>query len=397
MRTEVLIVGAGPTGLFLAALLAARGVEAVVLEQRPAPVEHSRAIGLHPPALHALARAGVAGAAIEHGVRVRHGVGYGDGSGPSSVLGTLALERADAAYPFVLTLPQVCTEALLAARLEDLAPGAVRRGRTVVALEQDAGGVTVHVRTGRGTEAGAGTGTAAAGETWHAAVVVGADGTRSRVRELAGIGSATRDWGDRYLMGDFADPDGEPVAHIHLHRHGVVERFPLPGGRRRWVVHTGTERVPQSAEELTDRAIARIGHGPDPATASMLSAFAVQRRLARRMVSGRVVLAGDAAHGISPIGGQGMTLGWLDALALAPLLQDPVPSGRLEDHAGFARYDAERRRAARTAARQAEVNMLLGRPHPSAACRARDTAVRLALAGGLQNRLARLYTMGWAG
>src|SRR5690606_12138386 len=137
----------------------------------------------------------------------------------------------------------------------------------------------------------------------------------------------------------------EPVAHIHLHRHGVVERFPLPGGRRRWVVHTGTERVPESAEELTDRAAARIGHGPDPATVSMLSAFAVQRRLARRMVSGRVVLAGDAAHGISPIGGQGMTLGWLDALALAPLLQHSLPGGRLEDHAGFARYDAERRRA----------------------------------------------------
>ncbi len=422
VRTEVLIVGAGPTGLFLAGLLAARGVEVVVLEQRPSPVQHSRAIGLHPPALHALDRLQVAEDAVAAGVRVRRGVGYGDGTGPGSTLGVLPLDRVDPRFPFVLTLPQVCTEQLLAARLEELAPGAVRRGRQVTGLWQDAGGATVLARAG-GTVGTQETGTQEKGtqgtatqETWEAQVVIGADGTRSRVRELAGVGSVTRDWGDHYLMGDFDDPGAEPVAHIHLHRDGVVERFPLPGGRRRWVVHTGAGRVPERTGELAARAFERIGFAPDPLTATMLSAFTVQRRLAGRMVSGRTVLVGDAAHGISPIGGQGMTLGWLDALALAPLLQDlfragPRPgtqrlglhpagerlSGRLEEDPGFARFDARRRRAARTAARQAEVNMLLGRPRSVAACRVRDTAVRLALAGGSRNHLARLYTMGWAG
>ncbi|MCY1158489.1 MAG: FAD-dependent monooxygenase [Citricoccus sp.] len=400
MRTEVLVVGAGPTGLFLAGLLATRGVEVVVLEQRSRPAEHSRAIGLHPPALHALEGLGMAEAAVAEGVRVRRGVGYGDGAGPGSLLGELSLDRVDARFPFVLTLPQVCTEQLLAARLEELAPGTVRRGREVTGLRQSAAGATVVARAGE------------AEEQWEARVVIGADGTRSRVRELAGVGSTARDWGDHYLMGDFDDPDGEPGAHIHLHRDGVVERFPLPGGRRRWVVHTGRERVPERAGELAGRAFERIGLAPEPDTATMLSAFTVQRRLAGRMVSGRTVLAGDAAHGISPIGGQGMTLGWLDALALAPLLQDLVqggpgrpgrlsaddrPGGRLEDHPGFARFDARRRRAARIAARQAEVNMLLGRPMPSAACRVRDATVRTALAAGARNRLARLYTMGWAG
>jgi 2-polyprenyl-6-methoxyphenol hydroxylase-like FAD-dependent oxidoreductase len=321
----------------------------------------------------------------------------------------------------VLTLPQVCTEQLLATRLEQLAPGAVRRGRQVTGLRQDAGGATVLARVG-GTVGAQEAGTQETGtpEAWEAQVVIGADGTRSRVRELAGVGSTVRDWGDHYLMGDFDDPGAEPVAHIHLHRDGVVERFPLPGGRRRWVVHTGAERVPERAGDLAARAFERIGIAPEPHTATMLSAFTVQRRLAGRMVSGRTVLAGDAAHGISPIGGQGMTLGWLDALALAPLLQDllrggtrrgtprgtqrlgPLPagerlSGRLEEDPGFARFDARRRRAARTAARQAEVNMLLGRPRSAAACRVRDTAVRVALAGGGRNHLARLYTMGWAG
>ncbi|MDI3331552.1 MAG: NAD(P)/FAD-dependent oxidoreductase [Micrococcus sp.] len=472
MRTEVLIVGAGPTGLFLAGLLAARGVEVVVLERRRTPARHSRAIGLHPPALHALDRLGLAEEALAEGVRVRRGVGYGDGAGPGSTLGELSLDRVDRTFPFVLTLPQVCTEELLAARLEELASGAVRRGREVTGLRQSAGGATVLARvggtglaeagwagtraetgpagtgraeTGRaetgwaGTERAetgqAGTGRAETGrdktgraetggaemkhaetgraeEAWEAQVVIGADGTRSRVRELAGVGSSTRNWGDHYLMGDFDDPGAEPVAHIHLHRHGVVERFPLPGGRRRWVVHTGTERATERADELAERAFERIGIAPEPLTATMLSAFSVQRRLAGQMVSGRTVLAGDAAHGISPIGGQGMTLGWLDALALAPLLQDLFQggagrlglltageriSGRLEEYPGFARFDARRRRAARTAARQAEVNMLLGRPLPGATCRVRDTAVRAALAGGARNRLARLYTMGWAG
>jgi 2-polyprenyl-6-methoxyphenol hydroxylase-like FAD-dependent oxidoreductase len=438
VRTEVLIVGAGPTGLFLAGLLAARGVEVVVLEQRSSRAEHSRAIGLHPPALHALAELEVAEAAVAEGVRVRRGVGYGDGAGPGSMLGELSLDRVDARFPFVLTLPQVCTEQLLAARLEELAPGSVRRGREVTGLRQSAVGATVlarvgtTVRTGTTAETGetgkAGTAdkvvetgearetgpTAQTGHTeqWEAQVVIGADGTRSRIRELAGVGSAVRDWGDHYLMGDFEDPGAEPVAHIHLHRDGVVERFPLPGGRRRWVVHTGRERVPEQTGELAGRAFERIGIAPEPGTATMLSAFTVQRRLAGRMVSGRTVLVGDAAHGISPIGGQGMTLGWLDALALAPLLQDLFRggpgrlgllhageriSGRLEEYPGFARFDSRRRRAARIAARQAEANMLLGRPMPPVACRVRDTTVRAAFAGGARNRLARLYTMGWAG
>ncbi|QCU77525.1 FAD-dependent monooxygenase [Citricoccus sp. SGAir0253] len=414
-RTEVLIVGAGPTGLFLAGLLALRGVDVAVLERRPRPVEHSRAIGLHPPALHALDRLGLAAPAVAAGVCVGRGVGYAGGPGPGGVLGELSLAAADPAYPFVLTLPQVRTEALLAERVEWLAPGAVHRGVEVIGVEQT-GVVT-------GPE----------GRVWEAAVVVGADGTRSRVRELAGLGVRERDWGDCYLMGDFDDTGdtgdaghagaagdagaAEPAAHLHLHRDGVVERFPLPGGRWRWVVHTGRTLVPETAEGIAERARERIGLAPDPATATMLSAFRVQRRLATGLVRGRTVLAGDAAHGISPIGGQGMTLGWMDAIALEPLLLEllrggarPGPAGggsglaagdrtggALERHPGFARYDRGRRRAALRAARQAEANMLLGRPMPAAAWRARDAVARAALAGGAGSALTRLYTMGWAG
>src|SRR5699024_2021681 len=136
---------------------------------------------------------------------------------------------------------------------------------------------------------------------------------------------------DTYLMGDVADSGTRRGARIHLEPGGVIEAFPLPGAMRRWVAHTGTARLgtgrfgksrsARTPEELAAIVRRRTGERIDPATNTMISAFGVRRRTAERMVDGRVVLIGDAAHEVSPIGGQGMTLGWLDALALAPLLE----------------------------------------------------------------------------
>ncbi|NUL49320.1 FAD-dependent monooxygenase [Cellulosimicrobium funkei] len=438
MHADVLIVGAGPVGLFLASLLAARGQEVAVLERRAHPREHSRAIGLHPPALDALAVLGLDRAAVAEGLAVHRGIGDGDGRR----LGEMTFEHVHPRYPFVLTLPQSRTERLLSAHLERLAPGALHRGLEVVGLDQhgndDGGPVRVSVRPMGETGS----------ETWTAEVVVAADGARSTVRRLVGIGTDRRDWGDSYLMGDFADRDGpggrgtEPTAVIQLHRDGVVESFPLPGGQRRWVVHTGRHQRPERAENLVallherQGGHRRDGQGerrsatrsalpelPDPATATMVRSFSVYRQLARRMVVGRTVLIGDAAHAISPIGGLGMTLGWLDALALAPLLGDipsrgrqrPVlnsardvggaggadggasPSGMVEDRPEFAAWERSRQRAALRAARQAEANMLLGRPLTSMICRGRDALARGVMATPLRHQLARMYTMGWAG
>ncbi|VXB68662.1 NAD(P)/FAD-dependent oxidoreductase [Citricoccus sp. K5] len=391
MHADVLIVGAGPVGLFLAGLLAARGVDVTVLERREHPPEHSRAIGLHPPALDALAVLGLDRAAVAEGVTVRRGVGYGDGR----LLGEITFDQAHPRYPFVLTLPQSRTEQLLAGHLERLAPGAVHRGVEVVAVEDHDAGAPVLV-----------TARTVAGETrrWSAQMVVGADGAHSTVRRLAGVGVDRRDWGDSYLMGDFAEsgsgPGAEPTAVIQLHRDGVVESFPLPGGQRRWVVHTGRQQRLESAGDLVALVRERWGERPGentsellelphPATATMVSAFTVYRQLARRMVAGRTVVIGDAAHAISPIGGQGMTVGWLDALALAPLL-----TGLFQGPPDLGAFERDRLRAARRAARMAEVNMVLGRPLWAVARCGRDALARAALSTPAKHRLARLYSMG---
>ena len=392
---DVLIVGGGPTGLFLGGLLAQQGVDVVVLEQRVEPSAHSRAIGLHPPALAALQLLALDEAALARGVRVTAGVVRSRGRG----LGRLTFERAWPETPFVLTLPQNDTEQLLARRLEELAPGSVQRGWEITEVHHDGG--TVEATTARSGAPGAGADVGGATPvTWRARVMVGADGARSRVRASAGIATDARLYPDAYLMGDFTDTTGDSsTAVIHLEPDGVVESFPLPQGVRRWVAHTGEAVVEPSPEELAAIVATRTGEVVDPALNTMISAFTVRRQLARRMVTGRQVLIGDAAHEISPIGGQGMTLGWLDALALAPLLADvlaPHDGRPLHTLARFREFERVRLHAARRAARQAELNMAVGRPLPLPAAWARETLVHGLLRTPVRRQLAAAFTMQWA-
>lgn len=400
---DVVIAGGGPVGLFLGILLLQEGVDVLVLEQRSTRSSHSRAIGIHPPALEALASASVADALTAEGVPIRAGRARSCGA----EIATLSFDGVSAEYPFVLALPQCRTEEILEARLRHLKPDALLRGVKVNGVYDDGAGVRV-------------AGAVFAQETpepkdslepvqvqeplvVHARLAVAADGARSLLRTGLGIGTRATDYPDTYLMGDFeevphlgAAPGGQRQAVLYLESDGIVESFPLPGTVRRWVVRTRSLTMQPSVAGLVDEIRHRTGVDLDAGTNTMLSAFSVRSRLARRMVNGKTVLIGDAAHEVSPIGGQGMNLGWLDAVELAPLITASLRgtlSGRARGEA-LALFDARRRRAARIASRQAHLNMMLGRPLPPGAVTARNLLVRGAFGAPAVGRtVARRFTM----
>ncbi|MCW2133048.1 FAD-dependent oxidoreductase [Arthrobacter sp. VKM Ac-2550] len=385
---DVAIVGAGPVGLLLGILLRQRGLDVVILEQRRRRSDHSRAIGIHPPALAVLAEAGVAEELIAAGVQIRDGVARRSGRD----IAVLDFGCVPGPHPYVLAVPQVLTERILEQQLHTLG-GRVHYGRTAQRIDDGGGRVTLEVSRCGGTAGSAGGSTDPGREEVYARLAVAADGARSTVRDLLKVPVASRRYPDTYLMGDFADNTSDgATAVLYLEPDGIVESFPLPGGLRRWVVRTRALDPAPEPGRLADLISGRTGRTVDVATNSMLSSFAVRWRRVHRMVHGRVALIGDAAHEISPIGGQGMNLGWLDAAALAPIISAALQGQDTGEQLRV--FDRRRRAAAATAGWQAHLNMALGRPLPPAVLDARNSFLLPALAiPGAAAVVARRFTM----
>lgn len=371
---DVVVIGAGPVGLLLAGELARRGVDVSLFERRPSAGGGTRAIGVHAPVLAALEPSGLTERLLDVAVRVSRGEARANGR----VLGAVRFDRYSTRFPFVATLPQASTEQLLAAR----APEPLR-GATVLSLARHLDEVRVRVGVaGRPTEL-------------SAPIVVVASGAGGRDLVFRPEAARVHTYRDRYLMADADVAGGVDLAVIHLDGRGVLESFPLPGGRRRFVAwdRPGADPDPDSRTARLRAAVAARGEGEASAAISGATAFGVRRFVAPRLRNGRVLVIGDAAHEVSPIGGQGMNLGLLDAATLAPLLAEWVRTRRAPE-AGLARWESRRVGSARTAARLAAANTALGRGLPPGADAARRALVRTMLAPPLDRAFARAYAMG---
>ena len=369
---DILIVGAGPVGLAMGCFLAQAGRRVRVFEAQEGEGAHFRAIGIHPPALEVLAQIGVAQELVECGMPIERARVYEEGR----LLGALTFESCPGPYRFVLTVPQPATERVLRARLEELAPGSLRTGSRVTGVRAGPDRVTLQLADGREVSGG---------------FVVGADGRRSTVREAVGVGYTGGAHDHHYVMADMEEAQsGGPApfggqrlgtdAAIILSRAGVVEAFPLPGGRRRWVART-PGRVTEDVLPELQRAVAQRSGVRLAGEVVACSAFTAESRQARRMLGDWWALVGDAAHVVSPIGGQGMNLGLLGVPAVGKaLLAGALPGGA-----------GRLRRRAAAASRRALLNMALGSAGFPPLLR--SLAVRSVLSRPLRARAARYFTM----
>ena len=296
--TDVIVVGAGPTGLMLACELAMRGVAVRVLEERRDLPNITRAFGVHARTLELLDARGMADELVTRGLPV-----YQVAPAPGALLN---LRELPSRYPMVLIAPQSLTEHVLAERAAQLGVDMVH-GAQVAGLEQDTDGVTLRL---------------ADGTTQRASYVVGCDGAHSAVRGLLGIDFVGKQYETHILLADVQlqqPPFGGLSAKTSA--DGVVLIVPFGDGWFRAIAWDRTREEVPLKEPVTlaeiKSAFLRIAH-TDFGMADMRwsSRFLSERRQARRYRVGPVFIAGDAAHVHSPLGAQGMNTGIQDAMNL---------------------------------------------------------------------------------
>ena len=305
-KLDVLVVGAGPTGLLLASELARRGVQVRLIERRNLPAEHSRALAVVPRTMEMLDQLGLANAFITPSHKAKGICFYGRDRKEAF---RSSMNELPSEFPYFLLLPQTETELLLVDHARKVGVK-IERGLGFLSMVQTGQGVLATLERMDGTR-----------EEVNASYVVGCDGSRSAVRQAAGLEFNGGGYGQSWLLADVVlDPALDPNwLHGFTSIDGPIFFFPLPN--HIWRIVLLRKRGENATTEVSMHEIVEtleknhFGHlrARDP---SWLAGFGIQHRRTVHIRMGRVFLCGDAAHVHSPAGGQGMNMGLGDAFNL---------------------------------------------------------------------------------
>ncbi|MGJ0454392.1 MAG: FAD-dependent monooxygenase [Methylocystis sp.] len=364
---DVLIVGAGPTGLSLAITLRQYGVRVRIIDRATQPSSVSKALALWSASLEAMQSMNVVDDFLRDGARL-NALCIGDGG---RQLARMEVgEGIDSPFPFPLLLPQSETERLLTMRLSALGV-TVERGVELAGLAQDDDGVMATLNHADGRT-----------EMARARYLVGCDGARSEVRRALDIPFEGSTEPQTFLLGDVRI-DGGGLDHKNIYlwwrRGGTVALFPFEEDTWRIFAVRENDSAADILPTLDELQSHADRYGPpgmrlrDP---SWLSVFKINERVAARYRVGRCFLAGDAAHVHSPAGGQGMNTGIQDAVNLGWKLAYAL-AGIGDPNLLLDSYEPERRAIAQNVVKAAEQKLHLAFSSGAAMRIVKDIAVSL--------------------
>jgi 2-polyprenyl-6-methoxyphenol hydroxylase-like FAD-dependent oxidoreductase len=306
---DVLVVGAGPTGLTLASELMRHGASVLLIDQLAAPVVYSKAAVVHARTMELFDAMGAVEPMLERS-RVVHGANVYAGGRRVAHVGMDGL--IDSPYPHAYGISQRDTEEVLAQHLSRLGVQ-VERGACLESFTQDEAGVRAAVRA-RGGER----------EEIRARWLVGCDGAHSTVRKALGFSFEGAPYEERIVQADvrldFAQRFEDDEILVFLDDRGPAALFPLfKDGRYRVILFEEGDSPSDSDPpiEIFQRGLDARGVRATVSDPAWTVAFRIHHRHVERLREGRVFLAGDAAHIHSPVGGQGMNTGIQDAVNLA--------------------------------------------------------------------------------
>ncbi|GAB3266472.1 Rossmann-fold NAD(P)-binding domain-containing protein [Arthrobacter pigmenti] len=335
--TDVLIAGAGPSGLMLANWLAKLGVDAILVDGKSGPTHESRALGVQARTMEIYDQLGVVDQVLDEAY-IAQGVAPGYEEKPFGFVRFANIGTGVSPYPHLYILEQSRSEELLYSNLQRLNGDVLWRHRLEELQEESAddGGSRV-VATLQGPDGPV---------RIRSRYCVGTDGPSSAVRKLRGIDFEGRTNQHTFFVADAAGVEGLVPTSINLRfgRDFFLLTFPMgSGGHNRLlgVVPHGPDDSAEGVAESSIRPMLQEVFGVTYDSTSWFSTYRLHHRVAARFVDGPVMLAGDAGHVHSPVGAQGMNTGLQDshnlAFKLAAVLKGEAPASYLK------RYETERR------------------------------------------------------